>query len=318
MRKVVLIDPGHGGTDPGAVSGAFIEANLNLTVAHNIKNILSEYDCNIVMTRTTDVKVDANARAKMVVDKKAALSLCVHHNAGGGDGCEVFYWHTDATAKQFAEVLLAEFVKTGQNSRGVKPSSKESHNFVMCRTPAGAKIPAVLAEYAFVDNTTDQKMIDTDAKLAAQGRAYANAAIQWLGLKKIFENPPIVTPPALKSIEEVAREVIRGVWGNGNDRKNRLKAAGYDPYAVQAVVNKIIMSNKPTTTPPIIPEAMPEPVKPPEPVVQPEPIPQTPVIVPETPPIEPQTPEVKPVPVPMPVESALVKLIKAILSLFKK
>jgi hypothetical protein len=59
-------------------------------------------------------------------------------------------------------------------------------------------------------------------------------------LKKIgFEKAPPATPQK-KSVEEVAREVIRGKWGNGADRKNRLTAAGYSYSAVQAKVNQLM------------------------------------------------------------------------------
>lgn len=51
-------------------------------------------------------------------------------------------------------------------------------------------------------------------------------------------NPP--KPSGTKSVEEVAKEVISGKWGNGQDRINRLKAAGYDPTAVQNKVNELL------------------------------------------------------------------------------
>lgn len=46
--------------------------------------------------------------------------------------------------------------------------------------------------------------------------------------------------PSKKTVEEIAREVIAGKWGNGADRKNRLTAAGYDPQAVQSNVNQLL------------------------------------------------------------------------------
>lgn len=54
------------------------------------------------------------------------------------------------------------------------------------------------------------------------------------------QGTPVSTSPAKKSIEEIAREVIAGKWGNGTDRKNRLTAAGYDYAAVQAKVNALL------------------------------------------------------------------------------
>ena len=50
--------------------------------------------------------------------------------------------------------------------------------------------------------------------------------------------------PAKKSNDVIAQEVINGKWGNGNDRINRLKAAGYDPNAVQALVNQKLGASK--------------------------------------------------------------------------
>lgn len=53
------------------------------------------------------------------------------------------------------------------------------------------------------------------------------------------QGKPVSASPAKKSIDEIAREVIRGDWGNGQDRINRLKAAGYDPKKVQDRVNEL-------------------------------------------------------------------------------
>lgn len=54
------------------------------------------------------------------------------------------------------------------------------------------------------------------------------------------QGTPVSNSPAKKSVEEIAREVIAGKWGNGEDRKNRLTAAGYDYAAVQAKVNALL------------------------------------------------------------------------------
>lgn len=60
---------------------------------------------------------------------------------------------------------------------------------------------------------------------------------------------PTPTPSAKKSVDEVAKEVIRGEWGNGDERYNRLTTAGYNYNEVQAKVNELLNSNKPTPAP---------------------------------------------------------------------
>lgn len=60
---------------------------------------------------------------------------------------------------------------------------------------------------------------------------------------------PTPTPSAKKSVDEVAKEVIRGEWGNGDERYNRLTNAGYNYNEVQSKVNELLNSNKPTPAP---------------------------------------------------------------------
>lgn len=60
---------------------------------------------------------------------------------------------------------------------------------------------------------------------------------------------PTPTPSAKKIVDEVAKEVIRGEWGNGDERYNRLTNAGYNYNEVQAKVNELLNSNKPTPAP---------------------------------------------------------------------
>ena len=63
--------------------------------------------------------------------------------------------------------------------------------------------------------------------------------------KTVFSSKPVAsTTPAKNSTDEIAREVIAGSWGNGDDRKSRLTAAGYDYSAVQAKVNALLGANK--------------------------------------------------------------------------
>lgn len=69
--------------------------------------------------------------------------------------------------------------------------------------------------------------------------------IKSLGLNGFGKTPVVPTPSANKSIDELAKEVIRGVWGNGDDRKNRLISAGYDYNAVQNKVNELLGIKKP-------------------------------------------------------------------------
>ena len=187
-KPTIYIAAGHGGNDPGAVSGKYIEKALTLKTALACQNYLRNYECETVMARTTDKSCTVAYKMEEVEQKQPSLVLEIHYNAGGGEGCEVYYWHTHAPSKSLAQKVLAEMVKLGQKSRGIKESKAgTSYNFGMCRQAATTGIPSILGEYAFVDNAKDQAKINTDAKLKAIGEAYAKAAVSYLGLKKKAE-----------------------------------------------------------------------------------------------------------------------------------
>lgn len=209
MAKKVFIDAGHGGRDPGAVSGSFIEKNLNLKVALAARDYLSAYDCEVFMYRTTDVPTKINDMCAKAKSIGAAVSISIHHNAGGGVGGEAFYWRGDAAARRLAGLVVKEFKAIGQVLRctsgeepGVKPSYADppGHNFGMCRLNSRNGIPAILGEFAFVDNDRDRIKIDSDADLIAEGIAYGKAIVAFLNLQKkaipVPPKPPAVTTPA--------------------------------------------------------------------------------------------------------------------------
>ena len=184
-KPTIYIAAGHGGSDPGACAGGYIEKVLTLKTALACRDYLKNYDCDVIMARTADQDCTVAHKMEEIEQKRPSLVLEIHYNAGGGEGCEVYYWHTHAPSKALAQKVLTEMTKLGQKSRGIKESKAgTSYNFGMCRQASWTNIPSILGEYAFVDNSRDQAKINTDAKLRAIGEAYAKAAIAYLGLKK--------------------------------------------------------------------------------------------------------------------------------------
>ena len=228
MAATIYIAAGHGGSDPGAVSGKYIEKALTLKTALACQNYLRNYECETVMARTTDKSCTVAHKMKEVEQKRPSLVLEIHYNAGGGEGCEVYYWHTHAPSKSLAQKVLAEMVKLGQKSRGIKESKAgTSYNFGMCRQAATTGIPSILGEYAFVDNAKDQAKINSDAKLRAVGEAYAKAAVSYLGLRKrstaVMHPLPSPKPSAWGYRPVYRRESLRIVHCGNSGRHARRK-----------------------------------------------------------------------------------------------
>lgn len=253
MAKKVFLGVGHGGSDPGAVSNGFKEKDLNLAIALACQSELARHGVLTKMSRTKDENDALSEEIKECNAYNPDLAVDIHNNAGGGDGAEAICSINGGKGKILAENILAEIVKLGQNSRGVKTrknsSGKDYFGFIR-----QIKAPSVIVECAFVDNKTDMKIIDTKAEQAAMGVAIAKGILKTLGISVKAEEketpkaeaPKAETPKATKTVTQVAREVLNGKWGTGSDRKKRLTEAGYDYNAVQKEVNRLYNSSKTT------------------------------------------------------------------------
>lgn len=240
MAKVFLA-VGHGGSDPGAVANGLKEKDLNLSIALACKDELERHNVAVCMSRLKDENDDLSERIKECNAYKPDLALDIHNNAGGGDGVEVFHHYGGGAGKTLATNILSEIVSIGQNSRGAKTklnvSGKDYFGFIRY-----TYCPAVIVECAFVDNKTDIQIIDTADEQKKMGVAIAKGILNTLGVAYKAKEE------VKKSIAEIAKEVIAGKWGNGEDRKQRLSDAGYDPAEVQAMVNELV-SNTPKKNP---------------------------------------------------------------------
>lgn len=181
MSKTVFLNPGHGGSDPGAVANGFKEKDLNLIIALSCRDELKRHDVKVAMGRDKDVDRTSSEIIEICNGSNADLAVDVHNNAGGGDGAEVYYYSGGGTSKTLANNILAEVIKVGQNSRGIKTkvSSDGSDYFYFIRE---TNCPAVIVECAFVDNKTDIKIIDTAAEQKAMGVAIAKGVLKTLGI----------------------------------------------------------------------------------------------------------------------------------------
>ena len=241
MSKKVFISAGHGGSDSGAVGNGFKEKDLNLSIALACGDYLKSRGIEVRMSRVKDENDDLNQEARESNAFGPDLTVSIHNNAGGGDGVEAWYSIVGGLGKTCAENILAEVVKIGQNSRGAKTKKgsggKDYYGFIR-----QTKAPAVIVECAFIDNARDIQIVNTEPKRVVMGEAIAKGILKTLG---IADSAPMTTPaPTTKSIEEVAKEVIAGKYGNGEARKIALKNAGYDYAAVQARVNEIVNGSK--------------------------------------------------------------------------
>lgn len=150
--KIVCIDAGHGGKDPGATTKTGIdEKDIALTVALKVGALLTGYE--IVYTRDEDVYVGLSERALIANQAKAGLFVSVHCNSVDDEsahGMEVYhYTRASEASKRAARVIYDKLLPVcGLRGRGVK-----SQDLAVLRETA---MPAVLVELGFISNPSDR------------------------------------------------------------------------------------------------------------------------------------------------------------------
>lgn len=185
MIPRIYLNPGHSDKDPGAV-GFEVERKLAVKVVqYEREHLLKHYICEVrsnpgTMANLYDICDDANQWGANLFDS-------THFNAGEGDGYEALV-NSEAT-RELGEVYEKHIVAAGQNSRGVKIRP----GLVVLRD---TNMPAIINECAFVDNKKDIEDWNDNEELKQMGIAQAEAAAEYLKLKK-KEATVTVTFPVL-------------------------------------------------------------------------------------------------------------------------
>lgn len=178
----VFLGVGHGGSDPGAVANNTKEKDLNLSIALACRDELVRHGVSVKMSREKDENDPIGDEVKECNAYAPDFAVDIHNNAGGGDGGEVFYHHGGGKGKTLAENILAEMVKAGQNSRGIKTrvnsQGKDYYAFIR-----NTSCPAVIVECAFVDNASDLQILATETRRKAMGVAIAQGILKTLGVE---------------------------------------------------------------------------------------------------------------------------------------
>lgn len=168
----VVIDPGHGGTDPGSIGykTKVHEDELNLKMSKLLKSKLEDAGINVVMTRETDAsladgagkafkKRDMELRKDLIKKVRPNMVISLHQNSYTNHklrGAQVFYDKTSDTSKQIAEYIQKQFLKNLEHSN--KTTSPGDYFMLKCTTA-----PSVIVECGFLSNEEDEKLLLTDA-----------------------------------------------------------------------------------------------------------------------------------------------------------
>ncbi|UJR84818.1 N-acetylmuramoyl-L-alanine amidase family protein [Sandaracinus amylolyticus] len=179
-QPLVVIDPGHGGSDPGAVGCSIEEEDVVLDVSQRLQVLLERDGIRIAMTRDADTTVGLSARATFANSRGATGFVSIHSNSNGGTpatGTETFvYPGSNARTRALGQgVQSAMIAAWGLRDRGLKEG-----NFAVVRETT---MPAALGELAFTNNcTTDARFLSDPAQRQRMAEHLRTAILSWLGV----------------------------------------------------------------------------------------------------------------------------------------
>ena len=202
----VVLDPGHGGWDSGAVNNnGLVESNLTLKIALYCREELEKYnDVTVVMLRDSDTALTNEGSSKEELQKRCDVAneygadfyISFHINDGGGAGAEVWIPNDSSWYQSFNQIgidvgndILNRLEALGLSNRGLKsgthnvyPDGSQGDYLAVIRHCREYGIPAVLVEHGFIDNSSDASKLSNDSFLNNLGVADARAIADYFGL----------------------------------------------------------------------------------------------------------------------------------------
>ena len=182
MPYTIVIDAGHGGSDPGAVYEGRREKDDNLSLAIAVGELLSRQGVSVIYTRTTDVYQTPFEKAQMANQADADFFISFHRNSSEDPnqytGVETLVYDNSGIKQTMAENINGALSELGFRNLGVKA---RPGLVVLRRT----KMPALLIETGFLNNEQDNTLYDEKQEEIA--RAIADAVLGTLDLETVTE-----------------------------------------------------------------------------------------------------------------------------------
>lgn len=170
--KIIVIDVGHGGFDPGKVSADdLLEKDINLAIALRLKPYLEAQDCQVYLTREEDCSLcdeassdkkqsDMRNRVAYVEQINPDLMISIHQNSFSSSkehGAQTFYYHTSDNSQLLAECIQCSLVEIADPENTRLAKSNDSYYILK-----NVSCPAVIVECGFLSNPTESALLNTE------------------------------------------------------------------------------------------------------------------------------------------------------------
>jgi N-acetylmuramoyl-L-alanine amidase len=209
-RKIIVIDPGHGGKDPGAQANGIDEKDITLDVASRVVGYLRQYPVGVLITRDTDDFISLKDRAGFANIKKADLFLSIHCNSSYNrevQGVRTYIYSRTASSKEaaeaakaenknvsFFEFLLNDLRKSAYEYLSIEAAGYIQRNMVRQfkqrwtpteRAPfyvlANTNMPSVLVEIGFISNYREAEQMQSSLYRDRVAHTIADGIMEYIG-----------------------------------------------------------------------------------------------------------------------------------------
>lgn len=168
-RIVIVIDPGHGGIDPGKVGvNNQLEKDINLQIALKLKTFLEQNDIIVVMTRESDnglysqgdknkKNADMKKRVEIIKNADPTIVISIHQNSFSQEsskGAQIFYHNNSAQGKVLADLIQQQIKDDLMPNNNRKPKGNTSY-YILKNTTC----PTVIAECGFLSNNEEARLL---------------------------------------------------------------------------------------------------------------------------------------------------------------
>ena len=186
----IVIDAGHGGTDPGKVGvNKANEKDVNLAIAHQLKKLLEKKGVHVVMTREKDEALyqegsnskkveDMRSRCALIDEADPVCTVSIHQNSYHEEeikGAQVFYYTHSDDGKKIAECLQESLIDGLDKSNRRQAKANDSY-YLLCKT----KNPTVIVECGFLSNWEEAELLVTEKYQKKVAQAICDGIMTYL------------------------------------------------------------------------------------------------------------------------------------------
>lgn len=190
--KIIVLDAGHGGWDPGKVQGEVLEKDINIKITQKLQTFLEQGGATVFLTRVDDSSLgskkqgDMHARRLIANTSHAHIFVSIHQNAFSSEkvrGAQVFFFNSSDNSQKLALAIQNRIREFADPSN--KLQAKENDNYYVLKQTL---MPAVLVECGFMTNYSErQKLLSDEYQEKMAWGIY-------LGIVDYFNEQPVPQP----------------------------------------------------------------------------------------------------------------------------